>query len=78
MLLSQYDNGFILNLGFADDFSRGVLTNANCGGENCHRGGSLGACLGAAAAQSSSNAIDQKWKTGINSARSRLEALGSS
>lgn len=68
----------LIAAGFADDFSRGVLMNANCGGENCHRGGSLGACLGAAAAQSASNDIDQKWKTGINSARARLDALGAS
>jgi len=66
----------LIAAGFADDFSRGVLMNANCGGENCHRGGSLGACLGAAAANSQSNAIDQKWKTGVNSAQARLQALG--
>ncbi|KAL4220406.1 hypothetical protein ACF0H5_020809 [Mactra antiquata] len=32
---------------FADDFEGGVLANANCGGENCHRGAALGALLGA-------------------------------
>jgi len=66
----------LIAAGFADDFSRGVLMNANCGGENCHRGGSLGACLGAAAAQAQSNAIDQKWKLGVNSAKARLQSLG--
>lgn len=34
---------------FADDFEGGVLNNANCGGENCHRGAALGALLGASA-----------------------------
>ncbi|WAR27302.1 hypothetical protein MAR_013006 [Mya arenaria] len=32
---------------YADDFQAGVLANANCGGENCHRGAALGALLGA-------------------------------
>lgn len=66
----------LIAAGFSDDFSHGVLMNANCGGENCHRGGSLGACLGASAAQTQANAIDPKWKTGVNSAQARLKALG--
>ncbi|KAL3847271.1 hypothetical protein ACJMK2_018191 [Sinanodonta woodiana] len=36
-------------LEYADDFQGGVLANANCGGENCHRGSALGALLGASA-----------------------------
>ncbi|XP_076453534.1 uncharacterized protein LOC143288786 [Babylonia areolata] len=39
-----------LALEFHDDFKGGVLANANCGGENCHRGAALGALLAAAAA----------------------------
>ena len=34
---------------YADDFEAGVITNANLGGDNCHRGAVLGAMLGAAA-----------------------------
>ncbi|XP_070538995.1 uncharacterized protein [Ptychodera flava] len=41
---------FFLARNFHEDFESGVLTNANCGGENCHRGAALGALLGAAAA----------------------------
>jgi len=69
----------LIAAGFADDFSRGVLMNANCGGENCHRGGSLGACLGAAAAAAhakDNNAIEAKWKAGVNSAKPHLHKLG--
>jgi len=64
----------LIAAGFASDFSRGVLMNANCGGENCHRGGALGACLGAAAA--SGKGIDVKWKEGLGSAKPHLEKLG--
>ncbi|KAL8598810.1 hypothetical protein ACOMHN_015389 [Nucella lapillus] len=39
-----------LALEFHDDFMGGVLANANCGGENCHRGSALGALLAASAA----------------------------
>ncbi|KAK7090910.1 hypothetical protein V1264_010648 [Littorina saxatilis] len=39
-----------LALEFHDDIHGGVLANANCGGENCHRGAALGALLGAATA----------------------------
>lgn len=63
----------LIAAGFDDDFSRGVLMNANCGGENCHRGGALGACLGAA---SQSNAIADKWKIGVHSAKPHLQNLG--
>lgn len=33
---------------YADDFSEGVLANARCGGDNCHRGAIVGSLLGAA------------------------------
>jgi len=32
---------------YADNFEQAVLANANCGGENVHRGCVLGALLGA-------------------------------
>jgi hypothetical protein len=40
---------FFLSYMFSDHMEKGLLTNANCGGENCHRGSALGALLGAAA-----------------------------
>jgi len=33
---------------YADDFEAGVISNANVGGDNCHRGAVVGALLGAA------------------------------
>jgi len=66
----------LISAGFADDFSRGVLMNANCGGENCHRGGALGACLGAAAAYKQNGSIDAKWKQGIHSSLPHLKDMG--
>lgn len=43
----------------ADSFSDGILANALCGGDNCHRGAVVGALLGAA------NAIPQRWLDGL-------------
>lgn len=40
---------------YADDFSAGILANAHCGGDNCHRGAVVGALLGAA------NEIPERW-----------------
>ncbi|KAK6194790.1 hypothetical protein SNE40_000347 [Patella caerulea] len=57
---------------FSNDFEGGVLANANCGGENCHRGGALGALLGAASVQNGAD-IPQKWKDGLGVAKSRVE-----
>lgn len=54
---------------YADDFSAGVLANAHCGGDNCHRGAVVGAILGAA------NGVPQTWLNGL-SAYSKLEAEG--
>ena len=71
-----FDISRLLFQGFADDFSRGVLMNANCGGENCHRGGALGACLGAAAAYKQNGSIDAKWKRGIHSSLPHLKDMG--
>lgn len=62
-----------LALGFHDDFSAGVLTNANCGGENAHRGAALGALLGANAAIHGSG-IPIQWKSGLNSAKTTIQS----
>ncbi|KAH3811912.1 uncharacterized protein LOC127835266 isoform X2 [Dreissena polymorpha] len=51
----------MLAYAFADDFEGGILMNANCGGENCHRGAALGALLGAHAANKGRD-IPQKYK----------------
>ena len=40
---------------YADNFSAGVLANAHCGGDNCHRGVVVGSLLAAA------NGIDAHW-----------------
>ena len=40
---------------YANDFSAGVLANARCGGDNCHRGAVVGSLLAAA------NEIPEHW-----------------
>jgi ADP-ribosylglycohydrolase len=47
---------------YADDFSGGILANARCGGDNCHRGVVVGSLLGAG------NPIPEKWIEGLVSA----------
>ncbi|CAH1782170.1 unnamed protein product [Owenia fusiformis] len=47
-----------------DDFEDGILMNANCGGENCHRGAALGALLGAASTHQN-KVIPARWKDGL-------------
>ena len=44
---------------YAEDFSAGILANAHCGGDNCHRGAVVGALLGAA------NGVSQEWIKGL-------------
>lgn len=44
---------------YADNFSAGILANAHCGGDNCHRGAVVGSLLAAA------NGISEKWITGL-------------
>lgn len=36
-----------LSYRYANDFESAVISNTNCGGENCHRGATLGALVGA-------------------------------
>ncbi|MFO7725414.1 MAG: ADP-ribosylglycohydrolase family protein [Oceanipulchritudo sp.] len=40
---------------YHDDFSGGILANARCGGDNCHRGVVVGSLLGAA------NEVPESW-----------------
>lgn len=44
---------------YADDFSAGILANAHCGGDNCHRGAVVGALLAAA------NGVPERWREGL-------------
>jgi ADP-ribosylglycohydrolase len=41
---------------YAEDFSGGVIANAHCGGDNCHRGAVVGSLLGLA------NGIPERWQ----------------
>ncbi|KAK0066663.1 hypothetical protein Bpfe_004095 [Biomphalaria pfeifferi] len=63
-----------LALEFHDDFEGGVLANANCGGENCHRGAALGALLAAAAANRGAE-VPTKFKSGLNSLKPNIESV---
>lgn len=47
---------------YAEDFSAGVLANAHCGGDNCHRGAAVGALLATA------NGVPQLWLQGLKAA----------
>jgi len=47
---------------YSSDFERGLLANANTGGENVHRGIVLGALLGA---QAGEGGIPEHLKTGL-------------
>ncbi len=46
---------------YHDNFEAGILANARCGGDNCHRGAVVGALLGAA------NAVPEEWLAGLAS-----------
>ncbi|XP_071508875.1 uncharacterized protein [Diadema antillarum] len=63
---------FFLAHEFHDDFEGGVLTNTNCGGENCHRGAALGALLGAEAARTDKR-IPDRFKTGLHSLQNDIQ-----
>lgn len=43
---------------YADDFSSGIIANAHCGGDNCHRASVVGALLGFA------NGVPERWLLG--------------
>ena len=40
---------------YHDEFDAGIIANAMCGGDNCHRGAAVGSLLGAA------NGVSEKW-----------------
>ncbi|XP_012938972.1 uncharacterized protein LOC101845473 isoform X2 [Aplysia californica] len=61
-----------LALEFHNDFEGGVLANANCGGENCHRGAALGALLAASAVNHGSE-VPAKLKDGLHSLKGGIE-----
>ncbi len=44
---------------YADGFTPGILANACCGGDNCHRGAVVGALLGLA------NGVPERWITDL-------------
>jgi ADP-ribosyl-[dinitrogen reductase] hydrolase len=43
---------------YADDFSSGIIANAHCGGDKCHRASVVGALLGFA------NGVWERWLLG--------------
>ncbi|XP_022098740.1 uncharacterized protein LOC110983634 isoform X1 [Acanthaster planci] len=65
---------FFLAYEFHDNFEGGVLTNTNCGGENCHRGAILGLLLGAEAGRIGKE-IPQHLKLGIHSSQETIQDL---
>jgi len=67
-----FSSMLFLALEFHDDFEGGVLANANCGGENCHRGAALGALLAANSLNHGSEVPD-KFKQGLGCLRENIE-----
>ncbi|XP_060922718.1 uncharacterized protein LOC132996457 isoform X2 [Limanda limanda] len=59
---------FYLAHEFHDDLTGGILTNTNCGGENCNRGAALGALLGAGGAYRGAG-VPQQWKDELRDAQ---------
>ncbi|XP_072049839.1 uncharacterized protein [Amphiura filiformis] len=65
---------FFLAREFHDDFEGGVLTNANCGGENAHRGAILGSLLGAESGRAGRQ-IPQRFIDGLHSSKEDILAV---
>ena len=63
-LPDSFTAALYLSWKYAEDFSAGVLANARCGGDNCHRGTVVGALLAAA------NGIPEHWRRGLKVAKS--------
>jgi len=59
---------------YADSLEAGLLANANCGGENVHRGCLIGALLGAYHGES---AIPEHLKHGLYESRALAKEIGS-
>ena len=58
-LPDSFTASLYLSWKYADEFSAGILANAHCGGDNCHRGAVVGALLGAA------NGVPERWRKGL-------------
>lgn len=65
---------FYLAHQFHNDPQGGILTNTNCGGENCSRGAGLGALLGAAAAHRDQS-IPESWKNQMRDAQNLVPLI---
>ncbi|XP_029377728.1 uncharacterized protein LOC115055830 isoform X2 [Echeneis naucrates] len=59
---------FYLAYEFHNDPRGGILTNTNCGGENCNRGAALGALLGSGGSYVGA-VIPQEWKDKLRDAQ---------
>lgn len=57
---------------YAADFERGVVVNANLGGDSCHRGAVIGALLGAA---NGAHAIPDRFLSGLKNASHLADLL---
>jgi len=64
-LQSSYPSLIHFAAKYGDDFEAALLANANCGGENVHRGAVLGAILGAVHGE---RAIPTHLKEGLHDA----------
>jgi ADP-ribosylglycohydrolase len=58
-LPESFQASLYLTWKYGENFSAGVIANANCGGDNCHRGAVVGSVLGAA------NGVPKKWRSGL-------------
>ena len=67
---------FFLSYMFSNSMENGLLTNANCGGENCHRGSALGALLGAAAIHQGHH-IPQQFVDNLGSSKEEILSMTS-
>ncbi|XP_051982433.1 uncharacterized protein LOC127643664 [Xyrauchen texanus] len=65
---------FYLAYIFHNDVAGGILTNTNCGGENCNRGAALGALLGARAAYINSS-MPQEWRDTLINAPGQISHI---
>ncbi|KAK5890981.1 hypothetical protein CgunFtcFv8_018279 [Champsocephalus gunnari] len=65
---------FYLALEFHDDAAAGILTNTNCGGENCNRGAALGALLGAGGAFGGGG-VPEEWREELRDARETIPLI---
>lgn len=67
-LPESYSASLYLAYKYADDFSAGILANAHCGGDNCHRGAVVGSILAA------EHGVESPWIKGLQN-RTVLRSL---